>query len=402
MTYRSLSLPTYPLIILIFGLTAVTIFGSGIEAMVIDWFSPTTMNPLQIIIIFFSCTFLALYLDEVGLIRYLAYASLKHAQSSQTRLFFMWTLLVSILTIFTANDIVILTLTPFIIYFAKQAKIVLPAFLVVQFVAANTWSMLLMIGNPTNLYIARSFDISFLNYALKMFLPTIIISSIAVLLVYALFKKNLSKPMGMTTLPITTYSHPQAWLGSIHLALGLLGMAIAPWLRIDLGFIISVVAFSLITLHALGFRDQVLITTFKRLPWDIIPFLIGMASLVVTLSYVGLNTQLVDSLKLFIHERSWGVVAFLFGSVMNNIPMSIWFADMLALAQVNDIGIYSVIIASNLVAIVSPLGALAGIMWLQLLKQKSIDFNTKHFLQYGLVLGVVLMAVSLVVITITF
>lgn len=59
--------------------------------------------------------------------------------------------MVAILTIFTSNDIVILTFTPFICYFSKNAKINPIPYLVAEF-AATTYSMMLIIGNPTNIY----------------------------------------------------------------------------------------------------------------------------------------------------------------------------------------------------------------------------------------------------------
>jgi arsenical pump membrane protein len=117
---------------------------------------------------------MAIYLDDVGYIRYLAHLAMKKAGSSQERLFFVWFVIVSISTMLTANDIVILTLTPFIIYFAKHTRISPIPFLVSQFVAANTWSMLLIVGNPTNIYLASMFNISFMDYAYVMFFPTLI------------------------------------------------------------------------------------------------------------------------------------------------------------------------------------------------------------------------------------
>ena len=72
--------------------------------------------------------------------------------------------MVAILTIFTSNDIVILTFTPFICYFSKNAKINPIPYLVAEFAAANTYSMMLIIGNPTNIYLATSASIDFISY----------------------------------------------------------------------------------------------------------------------------------------------------------------------------------------------------------------------------------------------
>jgi len=53
---------------------------------------------------------------------------------------------ISAVAIFTSNDIVVLTFTPFVCYHAKNAKINPVPYLVSVFAAANTCSMLLIIG----------------------------------------------------------------------------------------------------------------------------------------------------------------------------------------------------------------------------------------------------------------
>ena len=115
------------------------------EALVSD----TAINPLKILILFISMTILSIYLDELGFFRYLANKTLKRAGKNQVKLFFYLYLIVSVLTVFTSNDVIILSFTPFICYFARNAKINAVPYLAAEFVAANTWSMALIIGNPT-------------------------------------------------------------------------------------------------------------------------------------------------------------------------------------------------------------------------------------------------------------
>ena len=112
------------------------------------------VNPIKILLLFFSMTMMSVYLDEIGFFRLLAHKVLGRAKGSQTTLFFLLYGLVSVLTVFTSNDIIVLTFTPFICHFAKSARIDPLPYLVSEFVAANTWSMALIIGNPTNIYLA--------------------------------------------------------------------------------------------------------------------------------------------------------------------------------------------------------------------------------------------------------
>ena len=48
----------------------------------------------------------------------------------------------------------------------------------------------------------------------------------------------------------------------------------------------------------------------------------------------------------------------------------------------NEIAIFSSIMGSNIGALLTPIGALAGIMWMSLLKEKRIEMNFFRFIKY--------------------
>ena len=153
------------------------------------------VNPIKILLLFFSMTMMSVYLDEIGFFRLLAHKVLGKAKGSQTTLFFLLYGLVSVLTVFTSNDIIVLTFTPFICHFAKSARIDPLPYLVSEFVAANTWSMALIIGNPTNIYLMTGTGVSFLAYTAKMILPTAMAGLVSLGVLYLLFRKKLKAPL---------------------------------------------------------------------------------------------------------------------------------------------------------------------------------------------------------------
>ena len=57
--------------------------------------------------------------------------------------------------------------------------------------------------------------------------------------------------------------------------------------------------------------------------------------------------------------------------------------------------LFSSIIASNIGAYFTPLGALAGIMWMSILKKSGLKFGFKEFLKYGMILSPVVLIVAL-------
>ena len=102
------------LILLIFQFVPLDYVGSRL-------ISNTAINPLKILVLFISMTFLSVFLDELGFFKYLANIALKKKIKKQITLFLILYSMIAILTIFTSNDIIILTFTPFICCFCKKS-----------------------------------------------------------------------------------------------------------------------------------------------------------------------------------------------------------------------------------------------------------------------------------------
>ena len=69
-------------------------------------------------------------------------------------------------------------------------------------------------------------------------------------------------------------------------------------------------------------------------------------------------------------------------NLVNNIPMTIAFGSILQNSDNINL-VYATIIGSNIGAILSPVGALAGIMWLRILKQNDVEYGFLKFLKNG-------------------
>src|SRR5690554_5421738 len=65
------------------------------------------MNPIKLLVIFISMSGLSVMLDELGFFKQVSVFVLKKAGHSQMKIFIYLYLTVSILTIFTSNDIII-------------------------------------------------------------------------------------------------------------------------------------------------------------------------------------------------------------------------------------------------------------------------------------------------------
>ena len=353
------------------------------------------MNPLKIIVLFFSMSFISIILDELNFFEYLANKALKKANGSQIKLFIILYLLCSILTIFTSNDIVILTFTPFIIFFSKNAKINPIPYLVTEFIAANTWSMLFIIGNPTNIYIGANANISFLDYFKVMFLPTIFAGLTSLGILFLLFRNKLKENLDCTSEEIKIKDKFLLVVSLILLGICIILLAISNYINIEM-YLVSLICALALLLFIIGnliiHKDKTIIVNgLKRIPYSLFPFVISMFFIVLALENQGITDNLKEILNKTNTIFSYGTTSYLSCSLINNIPMSVLYSSI-----TTDTGsIYASIIGSNIGAFLTPIGALAGIMWLSILKKYEIKFNFLDFIKYGVIISIPTLAVSL-------
>ena len=362
-------------------------------------FSNSKLNPLKILALFLSVSFISIALDEGGFFSYIAVKFINRFKNNQYILFFSLYLLISVLTIFTSNDIVILTFTPFILYFSKRGNINPIPFLIMEFVAANTYSMLLPIGNPTNIYLSSIYELDFINYLQKMILPTIFIGITSILILLLLFHKDLNKK-------IEVFDEKNVYIKNkficftslIHLSLTTILLVISNYINIEMWLIAVCFAGSLlifIITYAITKKNHLYITRpIRRLPFSLIPFIISMFIIIMALESFGIFGNISalfdkienDNLK----EITYLISSTLSCNLVNNIPMTIAYGSILSNTTNMNL-IYSTIIGSNIGAILSPVGALAGIMWIRILKQNNVEYGFTKFIKNGSIITLALL-----------
>ena len=364
----------------------------------------SAVNPIKILILFFSMTFLSVFLDEVGFFRYLAKKAARSAGRDQRRLFILLYILTATLTVFTSNDIIILTLTPFICFFCKHTNIDPVPYLVSEFAVANTWSMLLIIGNPTNIYLATSANIGFAEYTKVMLLPTVAAGAVEFVIIYLLFRKKLKTELQPEEDRFAIRSRSELTTGLIHLAVCLACLIISSYIHLEMWLVSSVCAGSLL-LFALFFcllnKDNIKYVThsLKRLPWQLIPFVLSMFVIVICLQYQGISDKLGDILGDRGAVWTYGFSSFLFSNVINNIPMSILYSTLPSGLPHADFyrAVYASIVGSNIGAFLTPVGALAGIMFTGLTERYEVGYGFKKFIRYGAVISLPTISAALTV-----
>lgn len=120
---------------------------------------------------------LAEELAEARVFELISHKDLHYCNNTKTLILALFTI-TSILTLVTTNDIFILVMTPILINIAYRSDLQnMKLLLLSQFIAANTLSMGLLIGSPTNIIISETLNIGFIEYAIYM-LPVAVLAFI--------------------------------------------------------------------------------------------------------------------------------------------------------------------------------------------------------------------------------
>lgn len=385
------------ILLLVFGTVDITTVG---QALIAD----NAINPLKILVLFISMTILSIFLDELGFFRYLANLALTKAGASQLRLFMILYITVSVLTVFTSNDIIILSFTPFICYFAKSAKISPIPYLAAEFVAANTWSMTLIIGNPTNIYLVTAAGGDFMSYLKVMILPTVCSGAVAFLFLYLLFRNKLKQPISDATVSeVVIEDKLSLGIGVFHLSACTVILAVGSYIGIEMWLVSLLAAVSLFVCSIIisiirKKKPDALIACLKRAPWELIPFVLSMFVMVEALNANGVTGIIYQLLGESNPIWKYGTTSFLASNLINNIPMSVLYSSILGGASSSS-AVFATVVGSNLGACLTPIGALAGIMWSSILKEHELKFGYLDFLKIGVTVAVPALITALGVLT---
>ncbi len=376
----------------------------------------SSVNPLKILVLFLSMTLLSVYLGDAGFFDWVANALFKKTKGSQFKLFLGLYAVVSILTVFTSNDIIILTFTPAICIFSKKANISPIPYLVAEFIGANTWSMALIVGNPTNVYLAQSAGIGFSEYLSAMWLPALVGGIIGLLVLLILFGKTLHAPIDNKGKPLiqgigaphglVKVEKPTMIVAIVHLLACIILLALADFIGAEMWIIcfftaVSLTLFDIIYDLIRYHTAKPVARSAKKEPFELIPFVLSMFVIVLALKGCGFTEKIKEILIL--GKKSDGVtvglVSALASNLLNNIPMSVLFETIVSGSS--QLSVYGAVVGSNIGAFITPVGALAGIMWNKILTEHGVKLSFAKFVLYGITVAIPVLATTLLTLVLT-
>lgn len=382
------------------------------------WGTPgIPLVPYHCIVMFFGSAYLCISLEQTGLLRVVASSLVARFAGSPKFLFVLITLLAGILTVFLPDDVVTMAMAPAVCDATREAGLDAHPFMFALFFAANSLSIALVTGNPTNVLVSEAIlvedssgaqrSLSFGEFAAFCSGPAVVGGLVCALVTYVHsvpepavdtgldeHRKDLER-MGVGLVATRGYTCFCALRLMIALLLCTFDWATGlPAFAVIVAVAASAFAVDVVLDVLFGGGGSTRTShVLQRMPWELLPFL---AVLLMAAECVGRDISL-DQIVLPLNGQTAeqlavlcvGLLSVLTCQVLSSVPMSLLFIRSIVVVQrwspgVRGAALLAIVAGSNLGGIGTPVGCLGSQMFLRILEDKGVPVTPWQFSRRGL------------------
>ncbi|MGG1397029.1 arsenic transporter [Bacillus salipaludis] len=358
---------------------------------------------------------MAIVLESFGFFKWTAALMLKVSKGSGIRLFWYTLLLCFLMTLFFNNDGSILITTPILILILKNLGLKnhqkIP-YLLSGALIATASSAPIGVSNIVNLIALKIIGMDLYLQTEMMFVPGVIGLVFLAYLLYLIFKKDIPKEIRFHSYSIPLQKnrryHPlqksndslfqQQKKLMIYMLLFVFLVRISLFVASFMGISVSLVAV-LGSFVLLIWRWIYLKVNPKdvagKIPWHILIFAFSMYVIIFGLHNIGLTNYLLIHLKPIVNDSlfhasiTMGIITAVLANIFNNHP-----ALMVATLTLTEMGLdplllktvyLSNIIGSDIGSLILPIGTLATLIWMHILKKNHIPISWKDYMKVTII-----------------
>lgn len=372
-----------------------------------------------------STIVMSIILDSIGFFRWIALNMIEKARGSGFRLFWLILLLCFLMTIFFNNDGSILITTPIIIRICSMLRLKMHQqlpYLISGALIATASSAPIGLSNLANLIALQMVGLNLNTYTQMMFVPSMIAIMVMTVLLFYYFRRSIprvihhfpvslqpSSGSGYHPLQTTESENKVDWW-LFRVCIGIVVFIRAGYfLAEQVGIRMEVVAITgvLLMLAVRWYRTRTgLKDVITQTPWHILLFAFSIYVIVDSLHRAGMTASIIQWMKPVIEGGDASIIAVsglmltLLSNLFNNLP-----SVMIGTFAVTDLPLSEFqlhlaylanILGSDIGALLTPIGTLATLIWMYILKTHHIRISWKQYMKVTFIVIPISLIVSLI------
>lgn len=310
---------------------------------------------------------------------------------SRNKLLIIIVFITGIASAFLVNDAVVLLFTPIIISICRKTNLNPIPYLIAEILSSNIGSTMTITGNPQNMLIGISSNISYVDFLIKL-LPISLIGMIIIVFVVKLFyRKHFQDKSTLEFITDYQYDFNKMRISVLIFLLVILGFFFGKILSLSIP-IIALMGASLILLFGKAKPSSVI----KDVDWVLLLFFACLFILVSSIQSLGLldrfiNIELNENLSSIIGLHSLSLVM---SQILSNVPYTVLMTPLMEV--VNNENLWLALASSaTLAGNATIIGAMANLIVIESSEKENVKISFWEFFKIGIITTIITLLLSI-------